>query len=218
MSVITVERKVLQKNDEVAALNRELFKKHGLLTLNLLSSPGSGKTTLLERTLEKLQGKLRVGVVEGDVQTDRDAQRIAEYGGPVVQIVTNGACHLEAPLIRDAVTNLPLSEIELLIIENVGNLVCPASYDLGEDMKVVLVSTTEGDDKPLKYPKMFRVADVCVITKIDLLPYVEFDVAALRNNARQINPNLTFFETSAKTGEGVDEWVEWVVGLRQKAG
>ncbi|RMG38295.1 MAG: hydrogenase accessory protein HypB [Methanobacteriota archaeon] len=217
MSVITVERKVLQKNDEVAAQNRELFKKHHLVTLNLLSSPGSGKTTLLERTLEKLQGKLRVGVVEGDVQTDRDAQRIAKYGGPVVQIVTNGACHLEATLIRDAVNQLPLEEMEVLIIENVGNLVCPASYDLGEDMKVVLVSTTEGDDKPLKYPKMFRVADVCVITKIDLLPHVEFDVVALRNHALQINPNLTFFETSAKTGEGVDAWVEWIVGVKRES-
>ena len=215
MSIITVERKVLQKNDEVAAQNREMFKQHGLLTLNLLSSPGSGKTTLLERTLEHLKGKLRVAVVEGDVQTDRDAQRIAQYGGPVVQIVTNGACHLEATLIRDAVSQLPLDEVEVLIIENVGNLVCPASYDLGEDMKVVLVSTTEGDDKPLKYPKMFRVADVCIITKTDLLPHVEFDVAALRSNALQINPNLTFFETSAKTGEGVDAWVEWIVGVKR---
>ncbi len=215
MSVITVERKVLQKNDEVAAQNRELFKQHGLLTLNLLSSPGSGKTTLLERTLEELQGRMKVAVVEGDVQTDRDARRIAQYGGPVVQIVTNGACHLEATLIRDAVLQLPLEEVEVLIIENVGNLVCPASYDLGEDMKVVLVSTTEGDDKPLKYPKMFRVADVCIITKTDLLPYVEFDLPTLRNNARQINPNLTFFETSAKTGEGVDEWAEWIVSLKR---
>jgi len=214
MSVITVERKILQKNDEVAAENRARFKENRLFTLNLVSSPGSGKTTLLERILEILAGQVRISVVEGDVQTDNDAQRIAKYNVPVVQIITNGACHLEAKLVQDAVANLPLEHTDILVIENVGNLVCPASYDLGEDLKVVLFSTAEGDDKPLKYPKMFRVADVCIINKIDLLPYIEFDMAKARENALNINPGLTIFEVSAKTGEGIDEWIEW---LRKEA-
>ncbi len=214
MSVITVERKILQKNDEVAAENRARFKENRLFTLNLVSSPGSGKTTLLERTLEILAGQLRISVVEGDVQTDNDARRIAKYNVPVVQIITNGACHLEAKLVQDAVANLPLAQTDILVIENVGNLVCPASYDLGEDLKVVLFSTSEGDDKPLKYPKMFRVADVCIINKVDLLPYLEFDMAKAKENARNINPGLTIFEVSAKTGEGIDEWIEW---LRKEA-
>ncbi len=210
MGVITVERKVLQKNDEVAAANRDLFRRNGLFTINLLSSPGSGKTTLLERTVEKLTGQVNISVVEGDVQTDRDASRIASYNIPVVQIVTNGGCHLEAQLVKDAVDQLELNSVDLLIIENVGNLVCPASYDLGEDKKIVMVSTTEGDDKPIKYPKMFRVSDVCVINKIDLLPYIEFDMDTVKENALNINPNLIFFEVSAKSGEGVDRWVDWL--------
>ncbi len=210
MSVVTVERKILQKNDVIAAENRQQFKEAGLLTLNLVSSPGSGKTTLLERTLELCREDLNIAVVEGDVQTDNDARRIAAYNIPVVQIITNGGCHLEAVLVRDAVKNLDLDQARVLIIENVGNLVCPASYDLGEDYKVVLFSATEGDDKPLKYPKMFRVSDVCIINKIDLLPYIDFDLEAARRNALQINPNLTIFEVSAKTGENLDRWVSWL--------
>ena len=210
MSVITVERKVLEQNDAVAAELRRQFKEKGLVVLNLLSSPGSGKTTLLERTLEILGQDIRIAVIEGDVQTDNDARRIAKFDTPVVQIVTNGGCHLDALLVRDALQNLPLNGVQILFIENVGNLVCPASYDLGEDKKVVIFSTTEGDDKPLKYPKMFRVADVCVLNKIDLAPYVDFDMAAYRQNAQKINPKLKFFELSAKTGEGVDDWTEWL--------
>lgn len=210
MSIITIERKILEKNDEIAAQNRARFKENCLFTLNLVSSPGSGKTTLLERTLEILAGQVRISVVEGDVQTDNDAQRIARYNVPVVQIITNGACHLEAKLVQDAVANLPLAQTDILVIENVGNLVCPASYDLGEDLKVVLFSATEGDDKPLKYPKMFRVAEVCIINKIDLLPYIEFDMAKAKENARSINPALTIFELSAKTGQGVDQWIAWL--------
>ncbi len=212
MSVITVERKVLEKNDEVADDLRRGFKKKNITVLNLLSSPGSGKTTLLERTLEKL-GDVKTAVIEGDVQTDNDAQRIAKYNVPVVQIVTNGGCHLDAMLVRDALSNLQLDEAKLLFIENVGNLVCPASYDLGEDKKVVIISTTEGDDKPLKYPKMFRVADVCVLNKIDLLDYVDFDVDVFLQNALRINPNLVFFHASAKTGAGIDEWIDWLKQL-----
>lgn len=210
MSVITVERKILQKNDEVAAENRAMFKNFNLFTINLVSSPGAGKTALLEKTLERAGRQIRISVVEGDVQTDNDAQRIAVYEIPVVQIVTNGACHLEARLIQDAAANLPLDKSDLLVIENVGNLVCPASYDLGEDMKVVLFSTTEGDDKPLKYPKMFRVADVCIINKTDLLPYIEFDMTKAKENALKINPDLIIFEVSAKTGNGIDEWIDWL--------
>ena len=211
MKIITVERKVLQKNDEVAATNREALRGHGIFTINMLSSPGAGKTTLLERTIASLDGKVRLGVIEGDVQTDRDAQRISRHDVPVVQIVTHGACHLEAKLVEDAMSGLELDHLDLLVIENVGNLVCPASFDLGEHKKVVIASTTEGDDKPIKYPKMFRVSDVCVLNKIDLLPYVDFDKAAFMRFAQEINPDLVFFETSARTGEGVDAWTHWLV-------
>lgn len=210
MSVITVERKILQKNDEIAAELRHMFKENNLTTFNLLSSPGSGKTTILERTIDLLKDKVRIGVVEGDVQTDNDAKRIAAHNVPVVQIVTNGGCHLDANLVKNAVSNLDLSAIDLLFIENVGNLVCPASYDLGEDSKIVIVSTTEGDDKPLKYPKMFRVAQTCILNKIDLLPYVDFDVEAFKQNALKINPELEFFEISARTGETFEKWTRWI--------
>ena len=209
MSIITIERKVLEKNDEVARQNRELLAGHHIVCLNLVSSPGAGKTSLLERTLEAMKD-MKVRVIEGDVQTDLDAQRIARYHVPVVQIVTQGACHLEAKLVQDALNQLPLADTELLVIENVGNLVCPASFDLGEAMKVVLLSTTEGDDKPLKYPAMFRNASVLVINKLDLLPYVDCDLAALRRNALAINPKLRVFELSCRSGEGIPEWCAWL--------
>lgn len=210
MPVITVERKILKKNDEIAAENRSMFSAQELFVINLLSSPGSGKTTLLERTIAQLNGEIPLAVIEGDVQTDRDAQRISQYDVPVVQIVTMGGCHLEAKLVQDALPNLDLSGIRLLIIENVGNLVCPSNYDLGENKKIVIASTTEGDDKPIKYPNMFRVSDVCIINKIDLLPYVDFSTEQFKAFAKQINPALQFFEISAKTGEGIEEWVEWL--------
>ncbi len=210
MGVITIERKVLEKNDEIARQNREIFKHHGIFVINLVSSPGSGKTSILERTLEHLRGTLPLAVIEGDVQTDLDAQRVARYGVPAVQIVTRGGCHLEANLVRDALTRIDLTGIRLLIIENVGNLVCPSNYDLGEAMKAVVVSTTEGDDKPLKYPAMFRSASIMIINKIDLLPYVDSDLARLKGNALRINPELTVFETSAKTGAGIGQWCDWL--------
>lgn len=210
MSVITIERKVLEKNDEVAAELRAMFQKNQTFVLNLLSSPGSGKTTLLEKTLQHLQDQISVAVIEGDVQTDNDAQRIAKYRVPVVQIVTNGGCHLDALLVRDAMKNLMLGGVQLLFIENVGNLVCPANYDLGEHKKIVIVSTTEGDDKPIKYPRMFRVADVCILNKVDLLSYVDFDVSTFHSNAKKINPDLTFIDVSAKTGAGIPDWVQWL--------
>jgi hydrogenase nickel incorporation protein HypB len=210
MSVITIERKVLEKNDQIAGRNRQFFQERGIFTLNLVSSPGAGKTSILEKTLQQLRGELRVAVIEGDVQTDLDAQRVAQYGVPVVQIVTMGGCHLEANLVQDAMKNLNLAEIDLLFIENVGNLVCPASYDLGEHAKVAVLSTTEGDDKPLKYPGMFRNASVLLINKTDLVPYVNCDLNRIKGNALQINPKLKIFEMSCFTGAGFPEWCAWL--------
>jgi hydrogenase nickel incorporation protein HypB len=210
MAVITVERKVLEKNDELASRNRDVFRRGKIFVLNLVSSPGSGKTSLVEQTLQYLKGRLSVAVIEGDVQTDLDAQRVAKFGVPVVQIVTNGGCHLDAKLVQDAMKNLDLAGVQLLIIENVGNLVCPANYDLGEAVNVVVASTTEGDDKPLKYPAMFRNASVLIINKIDLVPYVNCDLAQLKSNALKINPSLTVFETSCTNIQGIREWCEWL--------
>ena len=210
MSVVTVERKVLERNDEVARRNREFFLSNKTFVINLVSSPGSGKTSLLERTLEHFRGEVPIAVVEGDVQTDLDAQRVSQFNVPVVQIVTNGGCHLEAKLVEDALTKLELNGVKLLVIENVGNLVCPSNYDLGESMKVVVASTTEGDDKPLKYPGMFQRATALVINKIDLLPHVPCSLETLRSNALRINPKLRMFETSCTTKQGIAQWCEWL--------
>ncbi len=210
MSIVTIERKVLEKNDEIARQNRAAFLRHGLFVFNIVSSPGAGKTSILERTLEHIGREVRIAVIEGDVQTDFDARRVARYNVPVVQIVTNGGCHLEARLVQDALASIDLTGLEMLIIENVGNLVCPANYDLGEALKVVVLSTTEGDDKPLKYPGMFLNAAVLIINKTDLLPYVNCDLAALRRNALQINPSLKVFETSCTTLAGIPEWCVWL--------
>lgn len=212
MSIVTIERKVLEKNDAVAAANRQRFAAAGVFVFNLVSSPGAGKTSLLEETLKRLAGRVRLGVIEGDVQTDLDARRVARLGVPVVQIVTNGACHLEAKLVEDALGSLDLQGLDAVVIENVGNLVCPANYDLGEAMKIVVLSTTEGDDKPLKYPAMFRNAAVLVVNKTDLLPYISCDIEAMKANARSVNPGLLIFETSCRTGAGVDAWCDWIAG------
>ncbi len=214
MSVITIERKILEKNDEVARQNRDLFLRHGIFAINIVSSPGSGKTSLLECTLTRLKNKISVTVIEGDVQTDLDAQRVSALGVPAVQIVTKGGCHLEAPLVKDALASVDLTSVQLLIIENVGNLVCPANYDLGEAMKVVVASVTEGDDKPLKYPTMFRNASVMIINKTDLLPYVNCKIDVLKRNALSVNPLLKVFEISCMTNAGITEWCDW---LEQKA-
>ncbi len=216
MSIITIERKVLEKNDEIASKNRELFRKNKIFTANLVSSPGSGKTSVIEKTLEHFKGRLNISVIEGDVQTNLDAERVSKYGVPVVQIVTNGSCHLEAKLVNDALSNFKLEGTDVLFIENVGNLVCPAAYDLGEDMKIVIASTTEGDDKPLKYPRMFLNASVLLINKIDLVPYINCSLEALKKNALQINPRLEIFELSCTTGEGIDKWCSWLEGKIQK--
>jgi hydrogenase nickel incorporation protein HypB len=210
MPIITLERKILKRNDEIAAENRRLLQQNHVFCLNLLSSPGSGKTSLLEQTITRLKDDLKLAVIEGDVQTDNDARRIARHGIPVVQIVTNGGCHLEAKLVQDALVNFKLKQLDILFIENVGNLVCPANYDLGEHQKIVIVSTTEGDDKPSKYPTMFRVAGVMIINKTDLLPYVDFSMDQVSLNARQINPGLQIFKTSCKTGSGLENWITWI--------
>jgi len=210
MSVITVERKVLEKNDAIAQQNRAAFKQKNLFTMNLVSSPGSGKTSLVERTIHHTKDKFRIAVIEGDVQTSLDAERVDAYGVPVVQIVTQGACHLEANLVREAFGQIGKNNFEVLFIENVGNLVCPAGYDLGEDLKVVIVSTTEGDDKPLKYPAMFRNASAVIINKIDLVPYLKSSPETLEKNALSINPSLKVFKTSCTTDEGISEWCEWI--------
>ncbi len=210
MSRLTIERKVLEKNDAIANDIRSSFSKNNIFAINLVSSPGSGKTSLVEKTIAFAKDKIKIAVIEGDVQTDLDAQRIEALNIPVIQIVTNGACHLEAGLVRDAYNQLNTDKIELLIIENVGNLVCPSGYDLGEDLKVVILSTTEGDDKPLKYPAMFRNSRVLIINKIDLVPYTRCSLETLRSNALSINPSLKIFETSCTTGEGIDLWCNWL--------
>ena len=210
MSVITVERKVLEKNDAIAQQNRESFKKKNLFSINLVSSPGSGKTSIVERTIYLSKIKFGIAVIEGDVQTSLDAESVDAYGVPVVQIVTQGACHLEAGLVRDAYRQIEKNDFEVLFIENVGNLVCPAGYDLGEDLKVVILSTTEGDDKPLKYPAMFRNASALIINKIDLVPYLNCSLEILEKNSLSINPSLKIFKTSCTTDEGISEWCEWI--------
>jgi hydrogenase nickel incorporation protein HypB len=216
VSVLTIERKVLEKNDTIAASIRELFRSHEIFSINLVSSPGSGKTSLVEKTVEHCRDKIKIAVIEGDIQTDLDAQRIDAVGVPVVQIVTHGACHLEANLVNTSLKELDLSRIEFMIIENVGNLVCPSGYDLGENHKVVIVSTTEGDDKPLKYPAMFRNATVLIINKIDLSPYLNTSVAVLEKNALSINPNLKVYKTSCTSGEGIPEWCDWILSNVRK--
>lgn len=210
MSIKTIERKVLQKNDEVAAQNRAFFTRHGIFALNLVSSPGSGKTSLLEQTLKALENRVNTAVIVGDVQTSLDAERLSSFDLPVIQLVTQGSCHLEASLVREALDDIRPDVTELLFIENVGNLVCPSGFDLGEAMKVVIASTVEGDDKPLKYPAMFRNAEVLIINKTDLLPYTNCNMEQLRANALKINPGLTIFETSCVNGEGMDEWCSWL--------
>ena len=210
MEIIKIERKVLAKNDAIASEIRGKFEENGVFAINMVSSPGSGKTSLVEKVIENFSGRVNISVIEGDVQTDLDAQRVSAYNVPVVQIITNGGCHLEANLVNDSLKNLDLVQTDLLIIENVGNLVCPAGYDLGEDMKVVVISVTEGDDKPLKYPKMFINSKVLVINKIDLLPYVNCNIVQLKQNALKINPALQVFEVSCTSGEGVGKFCDFL--------
>jgi len=209
---VTIEKKVLSENDRLAAEIRQKLSKRKILTLNLVSSPGSGKTSLLEKTLITLKDKLKMVLIAGDVQTENDADRLKKAGGKIVRpIVTGGACHLDAKMVGNVLNGLNIDDVDVLFIENVGNLVCPSSYDLGEDKKVVLISTTEGDDKPLKYPSMFRRSSVMVINKIDLLGLSDFDPEKVKANALQINGNLKIFELSCRSGVGLDVWCNWLV-------
>lgn len=213
---VEVEKKVLNENQILAERLRERYRQHGLLCVNLISAPGSGKTLLLERTLEGMNRSARVAVLTGDLQTENDAQRLAKFGFPVKQIVTGGTCHLDARMVEKHLLDWKLEELDLLIVENVGNLVCPSSYDLGEDAKIVLLSTTEGEDKPLKYPSIFFKSELMVLTKIDLLPYVPFKAELAKENARRVHPQMEILELSSTTGEGLDAWVSWLAA-RQKA-
>jgi hydrogenase nickel incorporation protein HypB len=214
---IKIEKKVLSENDKIAAEIRERLNQNDIVSLNFVSSPGSGKTSLLEKTIAHLGKEIEIGLIAGDVQTENDAVRLKAAGGKIVRpVITGGACHLDARMISKALENLDLEKIRMLIIENVGNLVCPSSYDLGEDMKVVMVSVTEGDDKPLKYPAMFRKSSVMVINKMDLLQHCDFDMDAARNNALKINGKLKIFEMSCRTGDGLDEWYSWLKNLMMR--
>ncbi len=208
---IKVLQKVLAANDRVAAENRGLFESKGITVINLMSSPGSGKTTLLDKTIEALKKEFRIAVIEGDIQTTMDAERLARHEVPVVQINTapiGGDCHLDAAMINSALRDLPTDELDLLFVENVGNLVCPAEFELGEDFKTVVISVTEGEDKPLKYPLMFQVCNLAVVSKTDLLSVLDVDIDKLREYIRQVNPKMEVYELSARSGVGFDAWTE----------
>jgi hydrogenase nickel incorporation protein HypB len=207
---LAIERDILGRNDAEAAANRQRFAAHGIFALNLVSSPGSGKTTLLVETIRRLQGEPAIAVIEGDQQTSRDADRIRATGAPAIQINTGKGCHLDAHMVGYALDELEPRDGSVVMIENVGNLVCPAAFDLGEAHKVVVLSVTEGEDKPLKYPDMFAAASLMLLNKCDLLPHVQFDVAQCEANARRVNPAIEVLRVSATTGEGFGSWLAWV--------
>jgi hydrogenase nickel incorporation protein HypB len=210
---VKVLTNILEANDRIAADNRKVFDKAGVYVINLMSGPGAGKTSLLERTLKELGSRLKIGVIEGDIAGTDDAQRIESLGAPVVQINTGGACHLDANMITEVMSDLPLKDLDLLIIENVGNLVCPAEFKVGENMKVMLLSVAEGHDKPLKYPLMFQESSALVLNKIDLLPYTNADLGKIKKDSLSLNPRLKIFEVSCKTGEGIRGWTDWLQSL-----
>jgi hydrogenase nickel incorporation protein HypB len=211
--LIRVEEDILGANNLMASRNRGYFEAKGVVALNLMSSPGSGKTTLLEKTILAMEGKRPVAVIEGDQQTMNDAERIQRAGAPVVQVNTGNGCHLDADMIRQAIDQIPLKENSLLFIENVGNLVCPSLFELGEKQKIVIISVTEGEDKPLKYPTMFEHADMCIINKTDLLPYVDFNPGLVKEYALSVNPHLHIMELSAKTGDGMEQWISSLLDM-----
>jgi hydrogenase nickel incorporation protein HypB len=214
---LRIEEDLLAKNDRLARRNREIFAARELFVLNLVSSPGSGKTSILERTLGELKEKVRFAVLEGDQQTSNDADRIAATGVPVRQINTGAGCHLDAHMVGHGVEDFDLGATDILLIENVGNLVCPAAFDLGEDHKVAVLSVTEGEDKPVKYPQMFQAADLMLINKIDLLPYLRFDLEQCKTFARQVNPRIHILELSCQSGEGMQAWYDWLAeGTKRK--
>jgi hydrogenase nickel incorporation protein HypB len=212
---VTIAQNILAANDTIAGEIQQRLTARGIRTINVMSSPGAGKTTLLEKTIERLRGQLGIGVIEGDIETSADAERIEAAGAgtvETVQINTRGACHLEAHMVQAALEEIDLTHVDLLVIENIGNLVCPSAWNLGEDMRIVVVSTTEGDDKPAKYPQMFAASEVMIVNKLDLLPYVDYDVEKAKRQALAINPHLRIFEVSCRTGAGLDAWCEWLKG------
>ena len=213
MPKVTIAQNILSANETIADELRRQLKRQHIGVLNIMGTPGAGKTSLLEGTIKQLLAHVRVAVIEGDIETSADAERIESAGAAVVQINTRGACHLEAHMVRDALVHLDLTQIRLLFIENIGNLVCPADWDLGEDLRVVVVSTSEGDDKPAKYPQMFACAQAMVINKVDLLPYVAYDIDRVKQHALAINPHLRIFETSCCTKVGIDAWCQWLRSL-----
>ncbi len=207
---IKVVKKILEANDRIAEANRRMLAEAEIFTVNLMSAPGAGKTTLLTRTIEGLGKKMRFGVIEGDIQGTHDAEVISSLGVPVVQINTEGACHLDANMISEILPQMPLEGLDVLVVENVGNLVCPAEFDVGEDVKVMLLSITEGDDKPLKYPLMFQMSEALIVNKTDLLPHLDVSLEKIRRDARALNPKLEIFEVSCRTGEGLETWLRWL--------
>lgn len=210
---IKVYRNLMGANEEWAGRTRDLLKGRGIVMVNIIGSPGSGKTTLLERTIERLRGRLRLAVLEGDIETTRDAERLDALNIPVSQLLTGGGCHLEAKMVHHALCDLPLSDLDLVIVENVGNLVCPAEFDIGEQAKIAILSVTEGEDKPLKYPLLFREARIAVMTKTDLLPHLPYDLSNCLEHIRSINGSMPVLRVSALSGEGLDEWTDWLQGL-----
>jgi hydrogenase nickel incorporation protein HypB len=212
MVQVNMESNLLGANELLARKNRNLFTDQGLLVVNLMSSPGSGKTTILEQTIDFLYGQLKMGVIEGDLYTDQDAQRIEKKGVQVIQINTEGACHLDAGMVGNAFGQLSSGNMDMIFIENVGNLVCPAEFDLGEDFRAVVISTTEGNDKPLKYPFIFRQAGVILLNKIDLLPYTDFSLDKFSDVLARLNPSAPIFMVSGRTGEGIEKWIQWLMG------
>src|SRR5271169_980371 len=211
---VKVVTRILEANDRIAEENRKRFDAAGVYVVNLMGAPGAGKTSLLERTIRALKPHGRIGVIEGDIVGSDDAERIGALDVPVVQINTGGACHLDANMISEVLDEMPLADLDLLIIENVGNLVCPAEFKVGEDIKMMVLSVAEGHDKPLKYPLMFRESRALVLNKVDLLPYVNTDINKMRNDSLALNPNLKIFEVSCATGTGIDQWAQWLNGLR----
>jgi hydrogenase nickel incorporation protein HypB len=210
---LKVASKILDANERMARENRRIFSDAGIYVINLMSSPGAGKTSLLETTIAGLKNSLKIGVIEGDITGTDDAMRINRLGVPVVQINTGGACHLDANMINEVLSDLPLEELNLLVIENVGNLVCPAEFKVGEDVKVMILSIAEGHDKPLKYPLMFQESSALIINKMDLKPFLDVDVGKIKNDALSLNPSIRIFELSCKSGEGVEEWINWLQTL-----
>lgn len=215
---IEVNTGILNLNDKTALENKNLFEREGLFVINIMGSPGAGKTTLLERTIDTLAGSVKLAVIEGDIYTSKDAQRIEKHGVPVKQINTGGACHLDARMVAKVLADFDLTELELLIVENVGNLVCPVEFNLGEDMKIAVLSITEGDDKPMKYPLLFRESGVVILNKVDLVDFTDVDMEALRRDILKINPAIKIFEVAARTGQGIQEWAEWLVARVKEKG